>query len=922
MMTALLHRPNAVRTEPERQNSIPAMPERPEGAAGADGQQRQASPIPQDQPRRRLSVSGLAWHQFRRAPATICFLAAVWIAGLLSGSITHGPPPWLSGHVGAGLPSLGHGYWWTPLSASLWASCLGSYLAVTALGLLILAPAERRMGAARTFITLLVSQAVGLLLAFGLIKLAELAREPWSGAMTQQTAIGALPGVLGAGFALSCTLPPLWRRRLRLLLTAAITIGVLYVGHLAQVAQVCGAAGGLVTMALTYDRARPWAGLRASQHEIRVLVAILVAVPALGGMLAALVGNADGPMSLFSFLFASRGPSQQALATICPHSGLAVACRGLREQQLYAQWPGVPVQAAPALLLLVSAYGLRRGRRLAWWLAVFINLAVLCAGIWVAYAVHSDPGAHIAGLGAGTRTMRRAGEAMLLPVATLIVLLLTRARFDQIADRPAVRKLTTTLAAALGVSCGTFLLLGYLLRNDFRPRPQFGMLAQDLPMQFLAGRLLGNRFLPADLAGRLLYLWVFLLFWIVVLGALAAFFLHTGTHRDADAADRARALLTRGGSTLSYMSTWPGNAYWFSQDGQVAIAYRVIAGVAVTVGDPYGDPAALDSVITEFAAFCEDRGLQPCLYSVTAHTRAVTQRLGWTSVQIAEDTLLPLARLQFTGKKWQDVRTALNKAAKESIAAQWWSYPEMPADLTSQIQRISEKWMAGKGLPEMGFMLGGLDQLNDPNIRCLIAVGPDRRLHGITSWMPVYANGRPVGWTLDFMRRNTEPDTFHGVMEYLIATAALSFKEEGARFVSLSGAPLARVDRGEQPCVAQHLLDMIGSTVEPVYGFRSLLRFKAKFQPEYQPLYLTYPDPAAIGSVATAIGRAYLPRLTSRQALRLLTRLRGHKGCGETGAAAPARGATETTGTTGTTGATAAAEVTCMVSASAGPLNQ
>jgi hypothetical protein len=54
-------------------------------------------------------------------------LAAVWVAGLVTGSIAHRPPRWLSSHVGAGLPSLGHGYWWTPLSAGMWASGLGTY---------------------------------------------------------------------------------------------------------------------------------------------------------------------------------------------------------------------------------------------------------------------------------------------------------------------------------------------------------------------------------------------------------------------------------------------------------------------------------------------------------------------------------------------------------------------------------------------------------------------------------------------------------------------------------------------------------------------------------------------------------------------------------------------------------------------------
>jgi lysylphosphatidylglycerol synthetase-like protein (DUF2156 family) len=846
-VSAVVDRPDRIETEGRA--VAPVMPERP------------ASPFPPARPRRRVPLAGLAWQLFRRAPATVCFLAAVWAAGLVTGSIAHGPPRWLSGQVSAGLPSLGHGCWWTPLSAGLWASGPGGYLAVTVLGLLILVPAERRMGVTRTLTVLLASQAASALLTAGLLTAAGLAREPWLSGMTGETTVGALPGVLGTGFALSCTLTPLWRRRLRLLLTAAVTISVLYLGHVEQVAQACGAAAGLLTMAVLTGGARPRAGRRASAREVRVLVAMLVAVSALGGMLAVLAADPDGPMSLVSFLSATPGPDPHALA-ICSNSGLAVACRGLREQQLYAQWPGMLVQAAPGLLLLLAADGLRRGRRLAWWLAVVINLTVLGASIRAACAA-----------GPGAPPAAAAGEAMLLPVVTLTVLAVTRRRFDQTAGRRAARKLTATLAAAAGVSCAAFLLLGYLLRDHFSPRPGLGALARDLPMRFLGGRLTGSSFLPANLAGSVVYVWVFLLFWIVALGALTAFFLHTPAYRDPGAAGRARAILTRGGSTLSYMSTWQGNQYWFSPDGRAAVAYRAIGAVAVTVGGPYGDPAALDSAITGFAAYCEHRGLQPCLYSVTAQARAVTQRLGWKSVQIAEDTLLPLEHLQFTGKKWQDVRTALNKAANEGITAQWQSYPQAPPDLAAQIRQISQTWMADKGLPEMGFTLGGLDELNDPDIRCLIAVGADGTVHGITSWMPVYASGRPVGWTLDFMRRNTEPGTLRGVMEFLIATAATAFREEGAHFVSLSGAPLARLDRGERPTVLQRLLDKIANTMEPVYGFRSLLHFKAKFQPLYQPLYLAYPDPAALGSIAAAIGRAYIPHLTSRQALHLLTKL-------------------------------------------------
>ena len=214
----------------------------------------------------------------------------------------------------------------------------------------------------------------------------------------------------------------------------------------------------------------------------------------------------------------------------------------------------------------------------------------------------------------------------------------------------------------------------------------------------------------------------------------------------------------------------------------------------------------------------------------------------------------------------------MNKASKTGITAQWWSYPHAPLSITEQIRTISEEWVADKGLPEMGFTLGGLDELDDERVRCLIAIDTDHVVHGITSFLPVYRDGQIIGWTLDFMRRRTTG--FPGVMEYLIATAAVQFRDEGAEFLSLSGAPLARVDRGDDRDAVQRLLDMLGRVLEPVYGFQSLLDFKAKFQPTYQPLWMAYPDPAALPGIANAITKSYLPHLTARQGARLLGKLR------------------------------------------------
>jgi lysylphosphatidylglycerol synthetase-like protein (DUF2156 family) len=175
----------------------------------------------------------------------------------------------------------------------------------------------------------------------------------------------------------------------------------------------------------------------------------------------------------------------------------------------------------------------------------------------------------------------------------------------------------------------------------------------------------------------------------------------------------------------------------------------------------------------------------------------------------------------------------------------------------------------------MGFTLGGLDELADDAVRVLLAVDADGRVHGVTSWLPAHRDGRPVGWTLDLMRRSR--DAAPGLVDFLIATAATTFQDEGAEWVSLSGAPLALPPDADRTPLSG-LLELAGRTMEPVYGFRSLLAFKAKFQPRLRPLWLVYRDPADLPRIARAIGSAYLPGLSVRQAVRLGIALVRHPG--------------------------------------------
>jgi phosphatidylglycerol lysyltransferase len=343
----------------------------------------------------------------------------------------------------------------------------------------------------------------------------------------------------------------------------------------------------------------------------------------------------------------------------------------------------------------------------------------------------------------------------------------------------------------------------------------------------------------------------------------------TSLRRAEPAAERARRHLHRyGDSALAYLTTWRGNRYWFSPDGAVTVAYRVVGSVALTVGDPVGPAAAVPTAVHGFTRHCRTNGWTPCLYSVTAECARQLAADGWRVVQVAEETRLPLADLSFTGRKWQDIRTALNKARRAGIEARWHRYRDLPAELAAQVREISREWLAGRRMPEMRFTLGGLEEMCDDDVRCLIAVDAGGRVHAVTSWLPVYRDGETVGWTLDVMRRRA--GTANGVMDFLIASAALQFKGEGAEFASLSAAPLARLAADEPATGLQRLLDRVGRVLEPVYGFGSLLAYKMKFQPVCRPLYLAYPARSALPAIGAALTRAYLPELTVGQGLRLL----------------------------------------------------
>ncbi len=688
----------------------------------------------------------------RRVPFTASVVVLIVVLALTTGT-AWSPLEDASWYpdVAFGPPALEAGRWWTLVTGSLFALQPLQYPAILVFFAAPVGLCEWRLGTRLTSAIVVVGQLLGIVLG-GLLMIA-LAHTGWGWA--QRTAadldVGFSAGALAAAMVVSADLRRPWRGRLRLVVLGYVLTSLTFLGYLYDVEHLVAVLLGLW--------AGPWlVGRRPSRSPSEWLrpgftrrdVRMITGGYFLWGAILAVLGQVahrDGP-------FGPIGGDPES-------------------------WWWVLLVVGADLLI---AWGLVRGRRTWWTLALVLTLLSWSGGALTALLIVTGG----------------AGDSGLLWVSLLID------------------------TAQLGA-----LVWG---RSAFRNPGRRGL----------------RRVGPDRIGAR-------------------------PTEGDRD---RARHLLVRHGSAnrLAWMTTWPQNRWWFDGDDAM-VAYQSAMGVTIGLCDPVGpDPLG---VASRFVDAARDAGTTPCLFSCSADVARWAQEEGWIAVQVAEEAIVDLPGLEFTGKKWQDVRSAFNQAQKQGIETRMLPLADAPRGIRTQLRAISDEWVRDKGLPEMGFTLGGLDEAEDPEVRVSVAVDADATVHGVTSWMPIRgADGEVEGFTLDLMRRL--PGGFRYTMELLIASAIRGFQEQGHRVVSLSGAPLAHAGAGDSAVDRSAIDDVLaraGAVLEPYYGFQSLQAFKAKFQPRYEPLYLVAADEAALPRIGLAIGRAYLADATLGQ---LLTLTRGH----------------------------------------------
>ena len=323
---------------------------------------------------------------------------------------------------------------------------------------------------------------------------------------------------------------------------------------------------------------------------------------------------------------------------------------------------------------------------------------------------------------------------------------------------------------------------------------------------------------------------------------------------DSRAEDARRLLAGWGAAPMLYFALLADKRYLLSATGERewGIAYRVVGRQALALGDSFGDPAAVPDAVDQYRKLCRTHGWKPVFYQTTPDHLGVYAQAGLKAVKVGEDAQIALGDFSLAGKKYVKLRNDLRRVEKAGVVLETYG-PDapMPAACIAEMDAISESWRKAHRASEGWFAMGGFD----PNSRLFaesryfVARDTDTgRVLAFASFVPIFGAGKIEGWTLDLMRR--QPNALHGVMDFLIVSAATRLAAEGSQLLSLGMSPLAGDDDAAETSATSHVRRFLYTRLNRAYNFQGLHAFKAKFATHWEPRYLLYSGSLALASGA------------------------------------------------------------------------
>ena len=309
-----------------------------------------------------------------------------------------------------------------------------------------------------------------------------------------------------------------------------------------------------------------------------------------------------------------------------------------------------------------------------------------------------------------------------------------------------------------------------------------------------------------------------------------------------------RAKLAHGEANLMFTGD---KRFVFTPSGNSFVMYRPRGALWIAMGDPVGLPSERLEALACFHAAADAASTSPVIYAASADLLPAVIDLGYAVRKIGETAVVTLANFTLDGPARAKLRQAKNRLAREGWRFEVFS-PGDPVDWAA-LKHVSDAWLARHKGSEKAFSLGRFERAYLERFPIAVALKDGGDPVAFASLWPTPDKGDIA---VDLMRFSDEAP--NGIMDFLFVGVMEWSKAEGYARLDIGMTPLAGLSAMRYASIFSKIGASIYEAGEAFYGFRGLRTYKAKFAPDWKPVFI-----AAPGHVSLPVALAGEALLTS-----------------------------------------------------------
>ena len=305
-----------------------------------------------------------------------------------------------------------------------------------------------------------------------------------------------------------------------------------------------------------------------------------------------------------------------------------------------------------------------------------------------------------------------------------------------------------------------------------------------------------------------------------------------------------------GTSSLDYFKLTSDKQFFFAENREGFLAYRVANGFAVILEDPVCEENDKINMIQEFEDYCRNNGLKTTYYRVGETELRYFKPFKKNSLFIGQDAIVDAEKFTLTGKDKKSIRNGINTLEKSGFVTEI-KYAPQRDEILDQIEKVSDEWLKESDKKEIVFAEGMFDREVLKNQDLIVISNGEN----CVAFMNIIPHCAPDECSYDMIRK-TE-DAPNGSIDALIVKLIEYAKSKNLQFLNMGMTPMAGLE--EPNNTAEEILKFAYQRVGSFKHYQSLRNFKEKYADIWENKYLVYNNDLDLVQIPTALNKVMKP---------------------------------------------------------------